>query len=188
MTTLIRNGCPISPSGLKVKPQSYASLEQVATQLRGMLPRCTGERFKLDCKRLLEKTLPTAGYHLHVVERDEVDECAAFTVPELGLIVFREDVYDCVANDHVYGRSTVVHEMSHIVLRHAATLHRGATLGKHKFFEDSEWQAKALTAATMMPIEAAKMAASPERLAEMCGTSVEAATYRLERLAKDGHM
>ena len=186
MTTFIRNGRPFSPSGLKVRPQSYASLEQVATQLRGMLPLCTGERFKLDCKVLLEKTLPTAGYNLHVVERDEVEECAAFTVPDIYLIVFREDVYDCVANDHVYGRSTVVHEMSHIVLGHAATLHRGATLGKHQFCEDSEWQAKALTAAVMMPIEAAKIAELPERLAEMCGTSVEAATYRLERLIKSG--
>lgn len=188
MTTLIRNGRPISPSGLKVAPQSYASIEQVATQLRGMLPHCSGERFKLDCIRLLEKTLPTAGYNHHIVQREEVGECAGFTVPEWGLIVLREDVYDCVVNDHVFGRSTVVHEMSHIVLRHAATLHRGSSLGKHKFYEDSEWQAKALTAATMMPIEAAKIAASPERLAEMCGTSVEAATYRIARLMKDGRM
>lgn len=186
MTTFIRNGCPISPSGLKVKPQSYASLEQVAIQLRGMLPLCAGERYRLDCQALLEITLPTAGYNFHVVERDEIDECAAFTVPDRNLIVFREDVYDCVANDHVYGRSTVVHEMSHIVLGHAATLHRGATLGEHKFYEDSEWQAKALTAAMMMSIEAAKMAASPERLAEMCGTSVEAARYRMDRLTKGG--
>jgi Zn-dependent peptidase ImmA (M78 family) len=80
----------------------------------------------------------------------------------------------------------VIHELSHLALGHHLTLHRGAVLGKHKFYEDSEWQAKALTAALMMSKEAALAAKSPRELAELCGTSVESATYRIKTLIKLG--
>lgn len=186
MTTLLRNGKPDTPSGLKVAPQSYAGLEKAARQLDGVLPCLPGERYKLDCVKILEGTLANAGYKLRVVEVGQVDDCAAFTIPEMEILVFRQDVYDLLHDDHVFGRSTVVHELSHLVLGHSITLHRGATLGKHQFYEDSEWQAKSLTAAIMMPIDACRIARSAHDLAELCGTSVQAATYRLERLTKDG--
>lgn len=186
MTTLYTNGRLGTPSGLKVAPQSYATLEQVATDLQRILPVVRGERYRLDCWKVLEQTLQTAGLQLKVVEPEDLDECAAFTIPEMGVVVFREDIYDMALSEHVFGRSTVIHETSHIVLKHAVTLHRGAKLGEHRFFEDSEWQAKALTAATMMPLEACRIAQSPDELAEMCGTSTQAASYRLQRLVKDG--
>ena len=186
MTTLFVNGQASTPSGLKVAPQSYAALEQVAEQLRQYLPLVEGERFRIDCVRVLEQTLPQSGFQLRVAETEEIDNCAAFTIPDMGVVVFREDVYDLLHAENVYGRSTVIHELSHIVLRHSVTLHRGANLGQHKFYEDSEWQAKSLTAAIMMPIDACKIASSPEDLASMCGTSVQASIYRLQRLVKDG--
>lgn len=186
MTTLYKNGQLGTPSGLKVAPQRYSSLEQIATDLQKILPIVRGERYRLDCWRVLEKTLQTAGLQLKVVEPGDLDECAAFTIPEISIVVFREDIYDMALNEHVFGRSTVIHETSHIVLKHAVTLHRGARLGEHRFYEDSEWQAKALTAATMMPLDACRIARSAEDLADICGTSIQAASYRLERLMKDG--
>ncbi|MFD0325616.1 ImmA/IrrE family metallo-endopeptidase [Lysobacter gummosus] len=120
--------------------------------------------------------------------QDELADCAAFTVPEHKLVVLREDVYDGLFNDDVFSRSTVIHELSHIVLDHAVTLHRGAILGKHQFCEDSEWQAKALTAAIMMPLTACQAAHSPHELSQMCGTSYQAATYRIDRLVKEGKL
>ena len=103
-----------------------------------------------------------------------------------GKLVFREDIYDLVQEDKVYGRSTVVHEMSHIVLKHSATLCRGAPYGRHNYCEDSEWQAKSLTAALMMPISACKQVQSAKELAWLCGTSIDSATYRLDRLFRSG--
>jgi hypothetical protein len=38
----------------------------------------------------------------------------------------------------------------------------------------------------MMPLLACRSVASAFDLAQLCGTSVQAATYRLERLIKDG--
>ncbi|MEQ6328473.1 hypothetical protein VLF92_09095 [Pseudomonas chengduensis] len=188
MTTLYSNGQVRTPQGLKVRPHSYASIEEVADGIRTALPLMSGERYSLDCARILEKTLPSAGYNYKIAEVGDLDECAAFTIPERNLVVVRGDIYDLLHEGNVFGRSTVVHEMGHIVLEHAVTLHRGAVLGQHRFCEDSEWQAKAITAAIMMPLAACIEAVTPERLAIMCGTSITSATFRLDNLRRQGKL
>ena len=143
-----------TPSGYKVAPMSYAKLEDVAERLRPLLPLVAGSGGnRIDAWRTLEITLRKAGYEYRSEEIASLDDCAAFTIPERRLIVLREDVYDGVTEENVFSRSTVIHELSHIVLEHAVTLQRGP-IGQHRFFEDSEWQAKALTAAVMMPLAA----------------------------------
>lgn len=187
MTTLGNGQGSHTPSGMKVAPTSYAKLEIAANQLRPQLPRVKGgeyTKYKLDGWRILEQSLPKAGYEPSIAEVDDLKECAAFTIPERGLVVIRRDVYDGLFEDSPFSLSTVVHELSHIALGHAITLHRGAVLGQHRFCEDSEWQAKALTAAIMMPLEACQAARSSRELAAMCGTSEQAASYRLQRLIK----
>lgn len=184
MTTLGNGQRSRVPSGMKVAPTSYAKLEQAAAELQPLLPKETGSKYIIDGWRLLERTLPQAGYEPHVEEVDQMEDCAAFAIPDRGLVVLRKDVYDGLFRESVFSRSTVVHELAHIALAHHVTLHRGALLGEHRFFEDSEWQAKAMTAAVMMPIEACRQARNAYQLAEMCGTSEEAASYRLERLEK----
>jgi len=185
MTTLGNAKAVRTPTGMKVAPMSYVKLEEVADGLRPLLPTASGYGggpWKIDAWRVLEHTLARGGYHYHLATREELNDCAAFTIPEQKLIVLREDVYDGLFTDDVFSRSTVIHELAHIVLNHAVTLHRGAILGKHQFCEDSEWQAKALTAAVMMPIAACRAAHSPNELAQMCGTSVQSARYRMQKL------
>lgn len=189
MTTLGSDQQMRTPSGMKVAPTSYAKLEAAADSLRPVLPRVQlgpYTEFKLDGWRILEQTLQNAGYDYSIAEVSELDDCAAFTIPEQHLIVIRADVYEGLFQDSPFSRSTVIHELAHIALGHAVTLHRGAVLGQHRFCEDSEWQAKALTAAVMMPLEACKRAFSAQHLAEMCGTSQQSATIRLQRLVKEG--
>jgi hypothetical protein len=189
MTTLGNSQSMRTPSGLKVAPMSYVKLEEVAEGIRPMLPMVQGHGrrpWTIDAWRVLEKTLPKAGFNYHVAEIEDLAECAAFTIPEQKLVVLRKDVYNGLFEDDVFSRSTVVHELSHIVLEHAVTLHRNAPKGAHGFHEDSEWQAKALTAAIMMPVEACKAAYSAPELAQVCGTSTQAATYRLNKLAERG--
>lgn len=186
MTPIGQEAQPRTPTGYKVAPQSYASLEKAAQDLHPLLPKEAGSLFIIDGWRLLEQTLAKAGYNPHVMEDEELDDCAAFTIPSEGLVVLRKSVYEGLFRGSVFSRSTVVHELAHIVLRHDVTMHRGALLGAHRFFEDSEWQAKAMTAAVMMPIDACKKAMTAANLAELCGTSIESAGYRLERLQKAG--
>lgn len=178
-----------TPSGMKVDGMSYDKLEIVARDLRPLLPKMTRlgrSDTAIDCLRVLEHTLPKAGFNYMYEEVAELQDCAAFTIPERNIVVVREDVYEGLFTDDVFSRSTVIHELSHIVLDHAVKLHRNAILGKHKFFEDSEWQAKALTAAVMMPVEICAQARSAHELAQLCGTSSRSAGYRIDNLVKRG--
>jgi hypothetical protein len=164
---------------------SYAKLEEVAAGISPLLPKAAGHRrgpWMIDGWRVLEQTLPRIGFNYHLADEKELEDCAAFTIPEEKLVVLRQDVYQGLFKDDVFSRSTVVHELAHIALNHAVTLYRGAVLGKHQFCEDSEWQAKALTAAILMPVDACKAAMSARELASMCGTSEESAGYRIQKL------
>lgn len=180
-----------TPSGMKVAPMSYLKLEEVAEGLRPLLPvtrKSNSSRWNIDSQRVLEQTLPRHGYNYYFEEVSKLKEVAAFAVPDRGLVVLREDIYEGLFRDEVFSRSTVIHELCHIVLRHATTLHRGAVLGQHQFYEDSEWQAKALTASIMMPLAACQVAMNKQHLAEMCGTSETAAGFRIDQLIKQGRL
>lgn len=170
------------PTGYKVAPQSYESLEQAAKALWPLLPKERNEPYRISGWRLLEQTLPRAGFTVRVADSDVMAGCAAFTIPDDGLVVIDTKVYEGLFNNSVFSLSTVVHETCHIVLRHHVTLHRGSPAGAHRHFEDSEWQAKAMTAAVMMPKDLCSEVRNANVLAAMCHTSHEAATYRLERL------
>lgn len=185
MTVFGDNHSTRTPTGYKVAPTSYAKLEGAAESLRPLLPVEQIGSQVLCGWRILEQTLHRAGYEARVESNDVLADCAAFAIPAESLIVLRQDVYEGLFDDAVFSRSTVIHELSHIVLRHDVTLHRGARLGQHHFYEDSEWQAKALTAALMMPISVCQGASGPVELADICGTSIEAASYRLQRLQKE---
>jgi len=104
---------------MKVAPMSYRKLEQVADGIRRLLPTVKGPDggpWKIDAWRVLEHTLPRTGYQYHVAGSDELNECAAFSVPERKLLVLHDDVYTGLFVEDVFSRSTVIYELSHIVL------------------------------------------------------------------------
>ncbi len=187
MTTLGTARRSGSPTGVRVAPKSYDELEVVAEGIRPLLPKAAGAGpWKLDALRIFEQTLPRAKFNYCVAETNGLKNIAGFTIPELRVVVVRQDVYDGLFEDRVFSRSTVIHELSHIVLDHATTFYRGRPTGQHQYFEDSEWQANSLTAAIMMPLDACRAAGSPQNLAAMCGTSVQASTFRLQKLIERG--
>jgi hypothetical protein len=178
------------PIGYKVAPRRKADLRTVSNGLR-LLPQIKacykdGGHF-IDTLHLLEDVLFHAGFHLHLVEDNEFPETVAFTVPQSGLIVLRNGIYEDLFRNDPFARYTVVHEFSHIVLGHAVTLHRGAALGEHQWYEDSEWQANNLTAELMMPVDIVqKLDCKPILIMAECGVSAQAVQYRLSNLMKEG--
>lgn len=190
MTTLGTSQRGRTPTGVKVAPMSYDKLEDVANELRPLLPTVPGSSgaWFIDCGKVLEDTLARAKFGYYIAATSELAEIAAFTIPDERLIVLREDVYDGLYRDEPFSRSTVIHELAHIVLNHAVTFNRGAPYGEHRFYEDSEWQAKALTAAIMMPIQACATCASHYELSHRCGTSTQAAQYRIQKLGERGKL
>lgn len=183
MTTLVdQNGIPLFPSGYRVRGQSYKSLELLAEKFRMLLPKEKGNAESIDCSKLIRQIFEKKlDYGFFVAEEEKIKELAAFVVPDEKLLVMRSDIYEKLEGGHPFGRSTAVHELSHTLLNHSAVLCRGR-LEQHQFYEDSEWQAKALTAAIMMPLKTCQRLDDPSDIADLCGTSVQAATYRLEKL------
>lgn len=183
-------GAERKPSGYKVAPRSKADLRAIGDGLRELpeIRRCykDGGDF-IDTLHLLEDVLFRAGYVAHPVEDKDLAQTAAFTVPEAGLIVMQNSIYNGLFDDDPFARYTIVHEFSHIVLEHAVTLHRGAVLGEHRWYEDTEWQANNLTAEMMMPVETVKrLGCRPILIMSECGVSQQAVNYRLENLRKEG--
>lgn len=180
-----KNNNQRKPMGFKVQPSSYGKLELISKDLRKILAanNCI-DGYRINGKKIFENLLPTYGYDYKVESEAKLRGIAGYTIPEKSLVVLREDIYDGLLEDIPFSCSTVVHELSHIVMRHHITMCRGAQSGGHEFYEDSEWQANSLTAAVMLPLEICQTyCSSPIKLAEVCGTSVEAASYRLNKLA-----
>ena len=186
MSLVIVNGQITTPTGFRVQAQSYKSLEKIAAELTMVLTEAGAVcEDKIDCISVLENILPKSEYDYHYAEDEEMHNSAAFTIPEKKLVVLARSVYEGLFDGNVFSRSTVIHELSHIVLEHHLTLHRGSPAGTHKHCEDSEWQAKALTAAVMMPIKVVKeVRMNSYELAEVCGTSNQAAIYRINNIEK----
>lgn len=176
------------PCGYKVAKRTRQQLRTIADGILPLLKKeggfKQGDHF-LDASHLLENILHRANYAFHVDE--SLSETAAFTIPERRLIVLKGDVYEDLSRDDPFARFTIVHEFSHIILDHAVTLHRNAILGEHKWIEDSEWQANNLTVEIMMPVSAVQQLDGDIGLiASACGTSIEAARYRVENLITEG--
>jgi hypothetical protein len=180
---------PKRPSGYKVAPRNRVQLRAVADELRPMLVAegCyKTDPFYLDASYLLENVLHRAQYTFHADDSDELVETAAFAIPERKLIVIRADVYDKLGEGNAFSRYTVVHEFSHIVLDHAVTLHRGAVLGQHEWWEDSEWQANNLTAELLMPVGVVRaLGANAQQIQQRCGVSAKAVENRLKNLRNE---
>ncbi|WP_059953183.1 ImmA/IrrE family metallo-endopeptidase [Burkholderia ubonensis] len=180
---------PKRPSGYKVAPRNRVQLRAVADELRPMLVSegCyKNDPYYLDASHLLENVLHRAQYTFHPDDSPELIETAAFAIPERKLIVIRADVYDKLSEGNAFSRYTVVHEFSHIVLDHAVTLHRGAVLGQHEWWEDSEWQANNLTAELLMPVAVVQaLGGNAQLIQQRCGVSAKAAENRLKNLRNE---
>jgi hypothetical protein len=117
-------------------------------------------------------------------------------------IILSEQTYDWLELSHPRGKHSLIHECAHVVLHpkllqqlslmpmpEKAALYRGGPV-PHKFFEDTEWQADALSSAITMPANPIhRLEVERERkrnrltlageMAERFGVSQQAAGYRL---------
>ena len=179
----------MTPNGYKVAAKSRRQLRAIAEDVCQLLRElnCYKGAHFLDVNRLLENTLPQAGFAYHIIDDHELSDAAAFTIPEKHLIVLRNSVYEKLACNDPFSRYTVIHEFSHIILNDSVTLHRDAILGRHRWYEDSEWQANNLAAEIMMPVSVIQeFAGLPLLIMEACGVGAQAVTYRLNNLEREG--
>lgn len=180
---------PRKPQGYKVAPRQKKELAFIAVNVRTHLEGLgliKNNGHYVDAVGILENICPRIGYQPHPVEDNLLPQTPAFVIPDQGLIIIKNSVYENLFEGDAFARTTVVHEFAHLILRHSLTLHRGAVLGEHEWYEDSEWQANQLMAELLMPVEIVQaLGCNPTAIANACGVGVSAAMFRINKLRKD---
>jgi len=125
--------------GHKVNPLSTKKIRSVAHQIR--------DTFKIQDNYFpivlfLELLHQNELIEFEIVEKNEMPNDYGLTYPKKNKIVIREDVYDAAVDNDGFGRFTIAHELGHLILHKQETVYaRNEHGGKHKIYEDSEWQA-----------------------------------------------
>lgn len=133
--------------GIKAPPQTYKTLEAIATILRekfkitGMFP---AEKLEFLLEGLFRGTcIFRAG--------DDIEEEGRTLLNGSGMIL-RSDVYDAlIEQNEPRARFTAMHELAHRILHCKLTSSLARARGKVEVYCDPEWQADALAGAILCP-------------------------------------
>lgn len=172
--------------GYRVAPRSAKSIEEVAKNTRELLAahNLINTEGKVNVIGVLESLLPKGGYRYYISDVASMGNHEAFVIPDNGLLALREDVYEKLLCDDGRARFTIMHELGHIILQHNATFHRNGD-GKHKPFEDSEWQANTFSSYVLIPADLCLQYARDEYdIMERFGVSYQAAEIALSKIKK----
>ncbi len=173
------------PRGQRVQPLSRATIRVEASKARGL--------FRLhdpyiDVIGLYEFELHSRNITYRYVTAEELPHEEAKTIPDAGIIMIREDVYERAAAENGRARFTFCHELGHLILHQGQTLQlaRG-NVPDWPAYEDSEWQADTFAAEFMMPVQmVSDLCRSVEEIASTFGVSRTAAGIRRNQLREEG--
>ena len=110
----------------------------------------------------------------------------AVCIPEQATIVLTNETYRAARHNDPRTRFTIFHELGHFVLSHSKALGRKNIVPQR--WIDSEWQADQFAAEITMDLEVLRRHGlkTPSAIANFCGVSVPAASYRLTQLKRKG--
>lgn len=174
------------PRGQRVKPLSLTKIRAVSNGARELLRLQTPY---IDVINLYEVELHKRGVTYHYVTPEELPFEEAKTLPNDGVILIRESVYEQALAGNGRARFTFCHELGHLILHQGQDLQlaRSSTPGSWGFHEDSEWQADAFAAELMMPVEmVGTLCRSVDDIMRIFGVSRSAATFRHQKLREEG--
>lgn len=137
---------------------------------------------------LLPRMLP--GFVYEYAPTAEMGTDHGRTYPSENRIVIREDVYEGALEGKGRDRLTIAHEIGHLLLHRGNVVFARTETNQIAAYESSEWQANCfggelLVSATSIPIF---RGLSIAQVAEMCGTSYDAADYQIRQYRKEGLM
>jgi hypothetical protein len=195
-------------NGLKAdKGRSYREIEHIAGRWRQRLGYSSMEQF--DAYRFFEFQIEGLTLSTHTGDVplfNHVQPCAEEGLTRWDLdeerleMILSESSYRDLQDGLARPRFTICHEFGHAVLHTnelvrlaGLTIERQAAMYRsreHAKCFDSEWQANAFAAAILMPSEGIQLLedtygfVGEDLIADHFGTSVVAARYRLESMAK----
>lgn len=112
----------------------------------------------------------------------------AACIPEQATIALTTQTYQSARRNDPRTRFTIFHELGHFVLSHSKTLGRSNVVPAR--WIDSEWQADQFAAEMTMSLDVLRRNRlnTPSKVAQFCGVSSLAASYRLDQLRRKGLM
>lgn len=169
--------------GYLVPPLSSGAILEATTAIRRL------------CKNENEKFFPIARFYelLHVVRpgarfevlfREELGTDHGRTLPDVGLIQLREDVYEGACLNKPRDRFTLAHELGHLLLHSGVSLARIDPVEPPPVYRNSEWQADKFASYLLMPPSLIAMCTSIHDVVGSFGVSYEAANVRRSEIQK----
>ena len=169
--------------GVRVKPTSRAKLQEFAKLIRHVLKLESLLYFPVvHFLEFLQRS--DDDFEFQIVENDKLPKrMFACYNPFEGIVYITEKIYKMANDGNGFARWTILHECLHHLLHRdqLAALARQDN-EPHKPYEDSEWQADALTCELLMPIEMINADMTEEEVAEKFGVSPQAARNRLKSI------
>ena len=162
----------------RMPPISNEEIIQLTQQFRKILNYKPDE--PIDILWVLEHAMRVIfekdGFDFEVKDVDSMSE-HAYTDPNTGKIIIREDIYDRACRGEGRDRFTIAHEIAHYILHANPSIARYPRIypgDDVKPYEDSEWQADAFAGEFLCPCQAIR-GMTPEEVADKFGVSVQAA-------------
>jgi hypothetical protein len=185
------------------RKESYHSIEQKATALRGLIGLGPLDRF--DARYFFDHFIPEMTVECgngNIALCEAIEDCQQEGLtrwnPDLGVLEFvlSEQTYELLQVDHVRARSTVAHESGHVCLHTDQIIRLGGMSlisqvafhrerNPHQACEDTEWQANAFGSSLLMPADGVFALSSrpggltAAAIAAAFGVSMESASYRI---------
>ncbi|RCX00585.1 MULTISPECIES: ImmA/IrrE family metallo-endopeptidase [Kosakonia] len=173
----------MSGQDYRVPPQNRESIRSIVRSLRGTFG-ITGLKFPV--MEVIEFALPQLipDFELHIGGMKEMGDTHGLTYPQEHLLILREDIYEGALNGVGRDRMTAAHELGHLLMHKNIAFARSAPGLKIRPFESSEWQAKCFSGELLVPAIHSRVlkGMSAEKVAEICGVSLEAARYQLGKM------
>lgn len=172
----------MSGSNFEVPPLSRAQIRNVMQELRDVVP-VSGTYFPI--MEFVEFAL-VDEIELQVHDEEEMGANHGLSIPSLGILQLRSDVYYGAWEGKGRDRLTVAHELGHIILHRDVTFARAmGERGEIPAYRDSEWQANCAAGELLMDKRLWKPSMSEEDMMAAFGVSSAAASKQRSVFEKE---
>lgn len=169
--------------GYRVRARRTREIRDIAQSLRVQVAPSTPW---FPILRLVENLHRHEQIEFEVIERSEMEDEYGLSYPKERRILIREDVYDLAREKNGFARTTIAHELGHIILHSGEKVAYAREANQHKVYEDSEWQANKF--AQELLIDVYQLSANDDEysISDRFGVTIKAAQTALASLRRSG--
>lgn len=171
--------------GIEVRPLSRLRIRELAAEIRR---HWGGASAKFPIAEFVDRTLSALypQFVFHIVTKKELGGRHGLTLPDQGIVLIREDVYEGAVDGQGRDRFTIAHEFGHLMMHRGTAFGREGFHAPHPFYVDSEWQANTFAGELLVSVEFAESYLNPGKIVSECAVSFDAASAMYQQFEKEG--